>query len=277
MNTTTDGKYKQPKLLVDKECPVCKNKFTPTWSGRKHCSRKCADLSKRTTPEFSLCETCGKKTKNKRGRIRRFCSQQCFWKAPKEKVLEERNCPNCKKTFRPRWDIQEFCSRKCGYQNRSLPRGNCLHCGKSLEGKPTRVKYCSHQCHALDRPKRGKVDEAIGTIKNAGYGYLKIKIGKEHLSADKKGWVLHHRYMMEQHLGRKLLKTEHIHHRNGNRADNRIENLELILVKKHTPGIRSTDLLEELMVQPEIVQLSQDIQGIFRTVLTRFLIAEQNY
>ncbi len=42
-----------------------------------------------------------------------------------------------------------------------------------------------------------------------------------------------HRRIMEQHLGRKLTHTEHIHHINGDKLDNRIENLEILNNRVH--------------------------------------------
>jgi hypothetical protein len=61
-----------------------------------------------------------------------------------------------------------------------------------------------------------------GWINEEGYIVLKV---------DKKLWLAH-RYIWEQYYGRKLLKEETIHHKNGNRSDNRIENLELWSMKQ---------------------------------------------
>lgn len=54
-----------------------------------------------------------------------------------------------------------------------------------------------------------------------------------HPNASKDGYVLEYRLMMERHIGRYLLPSEIIHHRNGNISDNRIENLEITTFSEH--------------------------------------------
>lgn len=50
--------------------------------------------------------------------------------------------------------------------------------------------------------------------------------------------ILEHRWVMEQHLGRKLEPWEQVHHINHNRLDNRVENLEVVTSREH--GLRHT-------------------------------------
>ena len=64
------------------------------------------------------------------------------------------------------------------------------------------------------------------------YGYVRVHMPGH--PAAVQGNVLQHRVVMEAYLGRYLTRSEDVHHINGNRADNRIENLELISHGQHS-------------------------------------------
>jgi len=45
---------------------------------------------------------------------------------------------------------------------------------------------------------------------------------------------LAHRVVVERHLGRSLLRSEQVHHINGDRTDNRVENLQILTSGEHS-------------------------------------------
>lgn len=63
-------------------------------------------------------------------------------------------------------------------------------------------------------------------------GYISVKM-PNHPNANVDGWILEHRLVVSEYLGRPLAKDEIVHHKNGVRDDNKIENLQLFKRGKH--------------------------------------------
>jgi len=87
-------------------------------------------------------------------------------------------------------------------------------------------------------PRHKKRAEKI--IDDNGYVLLPIK---DHPNSRSGGRIPEHRFVMSEYLGRPLFDNENVHHKNGDKTDNRIENLELWVVAQ-PKGQRPIDLIE---------------------------------
>jgi endogenous inhibitor of DNA gyrase (YacG/DUF329 family) len=153
-------------------------------------------------------------------------------------------CSNCgqpvtrlKSADAPRW----YCNHRCytssqEHSERMRVTSLALHPGRSrvavCSGCGTEVvraasklavskqTFCSRLCRT-----RHRAAEPIRQL--TGQGYIKVYVGRDYPGATKTGHLLEHRKVMQDHIGRPLLSGENVHHINGDRADNRLDNLEL--------------------------------------------------
>jgi hypothetical protein len=97
--------------------------------------------------------------------------------------------------------------------------------------KPYPSDLCRNKCVQAHKGKRSFAWKG-GRVQN-NFGYIEIWM-PDHPNANKSGYIREHRLVMSEHIGRPLLKDEDVHHINGIKNDNRIENLQLLLKEVHT-------------------------------------------
>lgn len=160
-----------------------------------------------------------------------------------------RKCVTCDSEFTPNKHQPHriTCSKKCYANHRhrkkvGLPLKTlnipCKVCGVIFKQKrANNTGYCSPSCKNLGVYRQWKGYQIFGPrkfVKGAGstttQGYRMVTANHPNAKSrgkNGKGQILEHILIMSNHIGRPLHKHETVHHKNGIRNDNRIENLEL--------------------------------------------------
>lgn len=79
----------------------------------------------------------------------------------------------------------------------------------------------------MPRLKLSKNPNWKGGRVRSKWGYILIVCPDHPYASKRDHYVREHRLVMEKEIGRYLLPEERVHHKNGKRDDNRVENLEL--------------------------------------------------
>ncbi len=123
----------------------------------------------------------------------------------------------------------------------------CINCGKRYEPTRSNQRFCSHKCYS------GKFTYQFKGRVGDGRGYIKIYKPDHPYAVNKK--VLEHRLVMEKFLDRYLISNEIVHHINGIKNDNRLENLVLMTRSTHN-GLHSLE--NKVMLGRELSQVTKN-------------------
>jgi hypothetical protein len=235
-----------------KTCETCGRSFQTIRPAARFCGVLCRTQNVKQPPKVQNCEGCGARfvvTEYKQ----RFCGHACAaTKMHGDRPVTTGDDSTLVNGDNPRFSKDEQGQWWYKTGNASRTRAYLFVCKKchcrylaSIFHKGKSKGFCSRGCGSSawhkanpDRFKRDNSKRWKGGRRASPRGYVAIYCpGHPSIKYGTRKYVLEHRLVMEKHLGRFLEANEFVHHKNGVRDDNRIENLEL-WVTGHPSGQR---------------------------------------
>lgn len=139
---------------------------------------------------------------------------------------KDRECRVCGATFTPAGSHALYCSDACQFGTSTCTWCEEVFVKRRMTGQYKGAldhSFCSYACRIADRQ-----DKSQGDRREVAGGYLEVRVPPGTLGRVKPGgWMIAHRYVMQESIGRPLERHETVHHINGDKQDNRLENLQL--------------------------------------------------
>lgn len=147
---------------------------------------------------------------------------------------------------------QSYC-RVCGYEG--LGTWLDCKCGSKFYIKHRNIKnrktFDCPNCIILATIDRNKSREIGFTLTDKGYKYTRDL-------SEKHSYTLDHRKVIQDYLGRKLTRQEIVHHIDGNRINNSLDNLFLTDSKGHSKAHSSLDSISYKLIQDGKIKFNRE-------------------
>jgi hypothetical protein len=114
-----------------------------------------------------------------------------------------------------------------GRANRKLADRACAACGATFRPARSSARFCSRPCARTINGGHNRKEESWWVNE---CGYIEGRVWRDGVQVR----VKYHRVVMERHIGRPLHPDEDVHHIDGDKQNNGIENLQLLPHQEHT-------------------------------------------
>lgn len=204
---------------------------------------------------LKTCLICGKEWKAK-GTTGKYCSRECFYKSKTTIGQTEKICPTCGKSFivDSGHIDRKYCSFPCSVKGRDRDNWHkyderiCHNCQKPFKIISWRKdKFCCHKCSTdANRGKPNHRQKAKQKITQAQYRKYTTSGGRK---------ILIHRHVMEKIIGRRLEKSEIVHHIDLDKENIDEKNLALFESEQaHQVAHRSIDALIKPLMKFGVIE-----------------------